>query len=254
MNEIESARAEMKWDAAVAYLNLELEVALGLVGSPALSIAALPVTKWNAETIEQIMRERINNISKMITRGSFRTDVPPTSTSEPTRSPSSTTSTDSSGDDKLPPGTWLATYQAMSRDEHYNSTITYTDDGAFTFSVGRDFQISGTGRGHISLDIVTKDGRTEARADYSFTVSGVAFMGKITDLRFTRPTEIMKGTSTINDRHEPMPYSTSIPGPMVPKVLNQSLMLKSGESLTEQKNLTQDDGVRTTETRMLTIK
>jgi hypothetical protein len=105
----------------------------------------------------------------------------------------------------------------------------------------------------MSLKIDSINGRTEAQADYSFAVTGVAFMGKITELHFTRPTEIMKGTSTINDRHESMPYETSVPGPMVPKVLKESLMLKSGESLTTEQNLTQDDGVRTSETRTLII-
>ena len=250
LNEIENARAEMKWDAAVAYLNLELEVALGLVGSPALSIAALPVTKWNAETIKQIMRERINNIRKMITRGSFRTDAPPTSTTEPTSSPSSG-STNSSDESELPPGTWLATYDITIQDQDGTDTSTSTDRGAFTFSVAPDGRITGRGGGHKSNHVVTQFGRTDAEGDYSFLVSGYVVMGQITEFNFTQPAETIKGSSTINDWGKPFPVESPIWAPMVPQGL---LKLKSGESLKDEQNYTKDDGVRVTQTRILTIK
>ena len=246
MDEIASARSELQWDTAVAYLNLELSVALGLFGSPVLSIAASPITTWNAETIKKLMRERIGNIRKMITNGIFNPSPTPTDSRDsdvivPTENPDRT----------LPPGTWLASYYGTQVDETDTYTFTLNDSGAFTFTVGPDFQIRGTGKGSVSLQSVTDHGRTIANGSYSFEVTGVAFRGQIIELHFSRPTEIAKGDSTINDRQEPMPYETSINGPTVPR---GSLALKSGESLTEELQETYPDGVKTTRKATLMIK
>jgi len=64
----------------------------------------------------------------------------------------------------------------------------------------------------------------------------------------------MRGTTNINDRNVEEPYKSSVYGPMVPNLLYQTLLLKSGESLTTERNETHEDGVKLTETRTVTIK
>ncbi len=248
LDEIADARSELKWDTLVDYLNTEISVGLGLLGSPALSLAAAPITTWNSDTIKQLMHERIKIIRKMITTGVFKVDR--SSNSGGTDSSGNNGYTDGSGATPLPPGTWMASYESSIQEESDTDKTFYTDKGSFAFKVGPDFQITGTGRGNIALQILTDHGTTDGQATYSYSVSGVAMLGRILELHFTRPAETIKGSSTINDRHEPEPYETSIPGPMVPK---GSMLLESGETLKEALDETRPDGVRSIQSRTLTI-
>jgi len=246
LDEIADARAQIKMDCLVDYLNTEISVAIGLLSMARLSIAVAPITAWNSKTIKQVMRERVRNVRKMITRGIFSTK-PPGETSD------STDTGSYSPPPELPPGTWLASYEYVHRSDSGTSKATYTDQGTMTFTVGADFQLTGTGRGHKTMLILLhNEQRTEAKGDYSFTVTGTAVFGVLGSLYFSSVPGRMEGYSTINDKGTPESYATSIGGPMSPSVVGKGLKLQSGESLVEEE--TYDDGADNYVKRVLIIR
>jgi len=164
----------------VDYLNTEISVALGLASSAVLSIAVSPITAWNAKTIKQVMRDRIQRIRNMITTGIFSTSTIPPKDQGTSSSPRSG-NTGSSDATPLPPGTWTATYENQHKtvSSDGKTVLIYTDKGTIYFTMKNDGSIEGTGNGHLIFHGEEPRSVSDGETGYSFTVSGIKIDEKI---------------------------------------------------------------------------
>jgi hypothetical protein len=245
LDEIADARAQIKMDCLVDYLNTEVSVAIGLLSMARLSIAVAPITAWNSKTIKQVMRERISNVRKMITRGIFST--------KPRSETDSSVDTGSySPPPELPPGTWTVSYEYLHLADSGVDKTTHNEKGTMTFTVGANFQITGTGGGHRSTLVLFKDGsRTDVKGDYTFIIEGIAFLGILEALSFSSISGRIEGYSTTSGKS--VPISEAITSfPILPEIVGKDLKLQSGESLVEEE--TYFDGADNIVKRVLIIK
>jgi hypothetical protein len=176
LNEIASARSDLKWEAMAAYTSTEVSVALGLVEVPGLSVMLAPVVKWNVETAKQLMKDRVAAIKRMVATGEVRTNLP-TSTIPPSSTPDKTipyTETPK-------PGDWSATYQGQHKTVYPDgTTITITDKGSMIFTVKADGSVVGSGNGHVVFHSQGSDGSYgDGETGYNFALSGEEIGGKV---------------------------------------------------------------------------
>ncbi len=265
LDEIADARAELKGDTAVLYLNKLASVGLGLAGSPLLSIAVSPVADWTSKTLTQLMKDRVKDIRKMVTTG----------TGSLTPKPGSGGTGDTGGTgyikededkerSKLKPGTWLATYEGMHKSvgNYAGHGTTITDKGRITFTVMADSveqpSVEGTGQGHLTYHDVGFEGDYDGKIDYTFSVLGYAECGMVYLIAAEKPNyfDVIR-TPPRTQGGPPRPENILFPGPMLvplhPIIYSQrTLKLESGGTVQTREDKSTPNS-QITETRTITI-
>jgi len=254
LDEIADARTDLKVDTMVAFLNTEASVALGLSGSPALAIAAAPITTWNSETIKQLMRQRIEIVRKMIATGYFETDQNSTdSTPDPSDTENTSTPGSTTGDDlyQPKPGEWSATYEAQNQtiSSVGGTSLVFTDNGIIHFKVQDNGTVEGTGTGHLIFHGEEPNGTTDGQTGYSFKVSGVVMDGKVQFTMIDELNPMMFSVVTVDSQGQRETSQVPVTAPLM---LAGPVELKIGGTASFNSDVN-PQGIRTIATATLTI-